>query len=370
MKTTLRINKFYAFVLTVLAFTSCSKDDDNTLQSTLSNDITNQNYVEILERNLTNLPNDAQIAIALVRGSNTEYLGVINQNNALRSTNNANKIFEVGSITKVLTGICLSSLVASNETSLSETLQDQFDYTLTVGSDITLQQLANHTSGLPVVPTNTDEVVGLDLEDPYAIYTPENLKSYLQDHISLNSPSGTQYEYSNLGMGILGYTLSRKRNTTYEQMLQQIILNPLGMNNTTTILDDVPSATLVEPRDINGNVVSHWNFAETMSGAGSIKSSVSDMAKFIQKNFEDDTVYNLAQMGTVDGINGLKIGLGWNVFEGQGYIIHTHDGGTGGFSSILMLDKQKEIGVIVLANVEGYEAISEICNDLIVEITD
>lgn len=364
------VKTLFALIIICMALGSC-KDDDIATPSTLGDDITNQAYVNILENRLSNLPNDAQVAIALVHNGNTEYLGVSNENGVLKATDNADNVFEIGSITKVFNSICLSEMIASDEASLTETLENQFDYPLQAGSDITFQQLANHTSGLPVVPTNVDEVQGFNMDDPYAIYTPDNLKNYLQNQVVLNATSGTNYEYSNLGVGILGYTLAQKRNITFEELLQDIIFNPLGMSSSTTLVENVDASKLVEPRDIDGNIVSHWNFAETTSAAGSIKSSVKDMVKFIQKNFENDAIYNLPQEKTFDQGNNLHVGLGWVIFEDDGFVIHLHDGGTGGFSSILMLDKNKEIGVLVLSNVENYhDTITPMCNDLILAIDD
>lgn len=361
----------YVFLLFIMSILSCNKDDDMSISSTLSNDITNQNYVKILENRLNKLPNNAQVAIALVHNGNIEYLGVTNENNVLKGMSNENNIFEIGSITKVFTGICLSELVASNKASLTETLQDQFDFQLKAGENITLQQLANHTSGLPVVATNIDEIQGYNPKDPYAVYSYENLKSYLQNYVTLNSASGTKYEYSNLATGVLGYVLAQKRNSTVEEMMQSIIFNPLGMNNTTTLLNKVEPSKLVEPRDINGNVVSHWNFAEIASGAGSIKSSVTDMVKFIQKNFEDDAVYNLPQKVTYNKGNNQYLGLGWTIYKDDKFTIYIHDGATGGFSSILMFDKDKKIGAVILSNVGDYLSTAvPLCNDFILQMSN
>ncbi len=369
-RTVYNLKYLLTLIVIGMAFASCKDDDDTFASSTLQNDIANQAYVHILENRLSKLPDNAQVAIAVIHEGNTEFIGVTNENSTLQGTNNADKIFEIGSITKVFTSICLSEMVNLNEASLTETLQSQFDFPMRAGGDITLQQLANHTSGLPRLPTNTDEVQGLDLENPYAIYTYDHLKSYLQNHIALNAASGTNYEYSNLGMGILGYTLSQKRNSTFEEMLQAFIFNPLGMTSTTTLLERADASRLVEPRDINGNIVSYWDFAETMTGAGSIKSSVTDMSKFILKNFEDDATYNLPQKATFDLGNGAQMGLGWAIYEQGEFTILTHDGGTGGFSSMLMIDKHKKIAALVLSNVEDYHnAISPLCNDLILEIS-
>lgn len=364
--------KLLTFIILILGvtFASCNKDDDFNPKSTLQNDIANQDYIDILENRLKNLPVNSQIAIGLVHNGNTEFLGVINDNSIFKGVNNADKVFEIGSITKVFNSVCLSDLLISNEALLTETLQSQFNFTLKAGGNITLEQLANHTSGLPRLPTNIDEVQGFNPEDPYAIYTYDNLKNYLQNHVVLNAPSGTLYEYSNLGVGILGYILAQKNNSTYEQLVKSKIFNPLGMNNSTTLLTNVETSKLVEPRDINGNIVSHWNFAETMAATGSIKSSVQDMTKFIEQNFENDAVYNLPQQTTFDRGNNLYMGLGWTIYEADGYRLMIHDGGTGGFSSILMLDKNKRIGVVILANVENFhESITPMCNDFILEIS-
>lgn len=363
------ISKTFFLLLFCCFFATSCEDDDIITSSTLSNDIANTKYVSILENRLSNLPNKAQVAIALVDGERTEFLGAVNENNVLKFKSNADEVFEIGSITKVFTSICLSALVANDEVNLSETLQEQFDFPLKAGGNATLKQLANHTSGIPRLPTNVDEVQGFDMEDPYAIYTHENLKSYLQNHIVLNFESGTRHEYSNLGTGLLGYVLAQKRDTTYEALIQSFIAEPLNMSSTTTLLENVDTSRLIEARDKDGNIVSHWNFAETMSAAGSVKSSVTDMAKFIRKNFEDDPVFNLPQQKTFTVRDNAHQGLGWGILEDGDFNVLLHDGGTGGFSSMIMIDKEKKTGVIVLSNVGDYHSrTSPLCNDLFLEI--
>ncbi|WP_299680588.1 serine hydrolase [uncultured Tenacibaculum sp.] len=355
-------------IFMVLLLVSCKKSDPIP-HSSLSDQISNQKYVDILESNLTNLPEGAQVAIALIKGDKTEYIGVIRENGELKVKDNTNSIFEIGSITKVFTSICLSSMINSNEASLSETLQEQFDFPLLAVGNVTFKQMANHTSGIPRMPNNVNEIIGFNPEDLYAVYTYENLKSYLQNHVVLNNPSGTVYEYSNIATGILGYSLARKRNTTYEELLQDIIFNPLGMNSSTTLLSNVDTSRLVEPRDINGNIKIHWNFAETVTAAGSIKSSVNDMEKFIRKNFEDDVIYNLPQQKTFKKETDQHVGLGWGISDHEGFSLLQHDGGTGGFSSILFIDKNNEIGVLILSNVEEYhETIVPMATNFLIEL--
>ncbi|MCK8522966.1 beta-lactamase family protein [Aquimarina sp. D1M17] len=348
----------------VLFLTGCSNDDSVAIESTLSDDISNQEFVKIIESHASDFPVSTQIAIAIIDNASTEFIGVVNNNRVLRRTNIEDKIFEIGSITKVFTGVCLSKLIATNEAMPTETLQSQFDFPMQNGQDINLLQLANHTSGLPRLPTNTHEIIDLDINDPYASFTVSNFESYFQNHVFLNSESGTNYEYSNLGFGTLGYILAQKRGTSFEGLLGDLIFEPLKMTSSTTLLEKVDISKLIPALGPEGNTTLNWNFRDTMSGAGSIKSSVIDLEKFVRKNFEDDEEYNLPQQATFERVKGLSIGLGWEILESEGFRILSHGGGTGGYSSYLTMDKNNKKAVIVLSNVSGVGPLAGKIGDL------
>ena len=356
----LKFNLFstvYIKLLTLVA-TSCmlllsSCINEVEIESTLKSEIDNREYAKIIEKNVAGLPENTQISIGIFDGSSTEYIGVLNDNKVFRRIDNEDKIFEIGSITKVFTGICLSNLIASNEATLTENLQNQFNFLLKEGGAISLLQLANHTSGLPRLPTNDNEITDLDLNDPYADYGFSHLKSYLQNHITINAPSGTEYEYSNLGMGVLGYILAKKKEISYEALLKSLIFEPLQMANSTTLIGNVDASELILGQYDNGETALNWEFTEVTSGLGSIKSSIVDMEKFVRKNFEDDSIYNLAQVSTFDRGNGFFVGLGWNIQEFNDHKLLFHGGGTGGYHSFLLMDKDDKKAVIVLSNVSG-----------------
>ncbi|MEL6122455.1 MAG: serine hydrolase domain-containing protein, partial [Bacteroidota bacterium] len=158
---------FYQTMLIILAISLIGCTTEN---SPLRDDIDNKRYADLLEERLSDLPPDAEVAIALVQEGQVEYIGVLNQNGVLRGTANANHIFEIGSITKVFTGISLSALISEQRAALNDRVEDQLGYPLRAGGGITLAQLATHTSGLPSLPTNVDEVKDFDIMDPYASY--------------------------------------------------------------------------------------------------------------------------------------------------------------------------------------------------------
>ena len=108
---------------------------------------------------------------------------------------------------------------------------------------ITLQHLATHMSGLPTLPSNLKAV---DLRNPYAAYTAEDLHSFLDGHNLAHTP-GERFEYSNLAMGLLGHLLARQQNKTYEQLLRERISSPLKMASTTITLNKQQRARLASP---------------------------------------------------------------------------------------------------------------------------
>jgi serine-type D-Ala-D-Ala carboxypeptidase/endopeptidase len=104
-------------------------------------------------------------------------------------------VFEIGSITKVLTALILADMVARGEVAMSDPVAKYLPAAVKVpeyrGKPITLLDLATYTSGLPNMPDNGD---------PFADYTVEKLYAFLSGY-TLKYPPGTHYEYANLGFG-------------------------------------------------------------------------------------------------------------------------------------------------------------------------
>src|SRR5207249_3600795 len=96
------------------------------------------------------------------------------------------------------------------------------------GKQITARLLAGQRSGLPRMPTN---FAPRDAANPYADYDTTRLYRFLSDYTLPRDP-GERYEYSNLGVGLLGVILARHDRTSYEAMLRRRVLDPLGMKST------------------------------------------------------------------------------------------------------------------------------------------
>jgi CubicO group peptidase (beta-lactamase class C family) len=123
-------------------------------------------------------------------------------------------VFEIGSITKVLTALILADMDERGEVTMADPVAKYLPASVKVpdyqGTPITLLDLATHTSGLPDLPGNL-ALNPLDPHswiNPFADYTVDRLYAFLSGY-TLKYRPGTHYEYANLGFGLLGHALAR-----------------------------------------------------------------------------------------------------------------------------------------------------------------
>jgi len=344
----------FFLLLFSLLITKSYAQKELKINRSLDKKIKQKEFLPILTKNLIDFPENTQISIALIDGTKTTYIGIIKRKNELFWVDNQNEIFEIGSISKVFTTVLLSHFIHQKKATLQETLQQQFHFSLKNGQNITLQQLANHTSGLPRLPQNIYPLLSLYPNDPYQHYTSKLLENYLEKDVVLAYTTGAKSEYSNLGVGLLGYILTQKSKKSYEDLMQKYIFKPLKMKNSTTLLSNVSQENLIKGRDLQGEIISNWNFTDALVGAGGIKSSASDMVKFIRKNLENTAVYNLPQHATFSINNQRKVGLGWQILLQKNKEILWHNGGTGGYRSCIAINKKGGKGVLVLSNISAF----------------
>ncbi len=271
----------------------------------------------------------------------------------------ADTIFEIGSITKTFTGTILAQMVSSGEVALDSKVrqyappQYKFRESKSAG-DITLLQLATHTSGLPRLPISIafGVAMALDFDNPYKNYPLDAMWKFIADEkidVSATFPSA----YSNLGVGLLGDLLAHKAALSYQALVKRQILDPLMMVD--TAMGDVVVTKTAAPRLAIGHTdklkpTAYWTFG-SMGGAGGLRSSARDMARYIdaQKNGKLAGATN-AQTIRAKVNDNMDIGLTWMNLKRHGDEIVWHNGGTGGFRSFAGFSKISGLGVVVLSN--------------------
>lgn len=266
-----------------------------------------------------------------------------------------NTVFEIGSVTKVFTALLLAEMAARGEVRLEDPVGRLLPADVSVpsknGREITLAALATHTSGLPRMPAN---FAPTDHSNPYADYTVAQMYEFLARH-QLMRDVGAQYEYSNLGMGLLGHALALRAGRLYESLLTERILEPLGMRDTPIGLTARHRARLASGHDATGNPAANWDIP-TLAGAGALRSTANDMLTFLEANLSPpagplgQAMREARETRTESGVEGMTIGLAWHILERPNARIVWHNGGTGGYHSFVGFDSDRRVGVVVLAN--------------------
>jgi CubicO group peptidase (beta-lactamase class C family) len=269
---------------------------------------------------------------------------------------NGDTIFEIGSVTKVFTSLVLSDMVQRGEVTLADPVAKYLPTGVKVpergGRVITLVDLSTHTSGLPRMPSNFNPK---DQANPYADYTVEQLYQFLSSY-QLTRDIGSQFEYSNLGGGLLGQALAHRAGMDYEALVRSRITAPLGMSSTGVALTPELKARLATGHNDKLVAVSNWDIP-ALAGAGALRSSANDMLTFLAANLgyvKSPLGPAMAAMLSVRrptaGPKGGEIGLGWLITKPADDELVWHNGGTGGYRSFIGYDAKTRVGIVVLSN--------------------
>jgi CubicO group peptidase (beta-lactamase class C family) len=337
--------------------------------STKNKDVTNiaKAQTDIIFENTHLFPNQTQLAIAMIKNGEVNFYGIHRNKDSLESLDNSKSVFEIGSISKVFTSTLLADFMEDKKLKLDDTIDTYLGFELNNQAKITFKQLANHTSGLPRMPTNLD-LSKADPSNPYKNYTSSQLDTYLQQELITKQSPGVKNEYSNLGTGLLGYILSKYSNTTYNKLLQQYIFSRYKMNQSTLIREDIKQ-NLVLGLDNDGNPTSNWDLS-VLEGAGGILSSVEDLSKFALAQFDEaNKELELTRQKTFEINDVMDIGLGWHILKAKSkHLWYWHNGGTGGYSSSMVFEPNHKNAIIILSNVSAFNAhmanIDKLCFEL------
>lgn len=294
------------------------------------------------------LPNNAQLSIAVIQNRETSFYGVIRDSSTIRPIKNQDKVFEIGSITKVFTSTVLASLVEENKIKLTDKINAFYPFEFKDNIKISFENLANHTSGMPRLPKN------LSLQNtinPYKNYGEKEIEEYLKNLIELEKETPKTYTYSNLGTGLLGYTLGISEKTTFQKLLQEKVFKKYNMSNSYTSPNNL-DGKLIKGLNKKGSTVSNWEF-DVLFGGGGILSTTKDLSNFANAQFEPkNKELELTRKQTFEINEDMKIGLGWHILKSKnGNDLYFHNGETGGYSSSMYIDIENEKAVIILSNV-------------------
>lgn len=238
--------------------------------------------------------------------------------------------FEIGSVTKTFTAQILINQIEAGRVTLDTTVGEIIDAGDAAVADVTLRELADHTSGLPRLGGSngiiTSVVTSLTGANPYEGTSPEDV---IDDALTASLSGRGEFDYSNLGVALLGQLLAVEADTTYGHLLDEQILEPLGM--TDTYLMETGTVPADAPRGLltTGRVAQPWE-TDGYGPTGGLRSTPADMARW-------------ARFLLDSGVPEITWGEGP---DGS----HSHNGGTYGYSSTLIVDPEQQRAVFTVGD--------------------
>jgi CubicO group peptidase (beta-lactamase class C family) len=267
-------------------------------------------------------------------------------------------LYRVGSITKLFTDTMLMQLRDAGKLQLDDPISlylPDFQLASTDTSTApTFRQIASHTSGLP-------REAPLNYWRTRQFPTADALVSSLRD-TSLLFPPGTGYQYSNVGVAVMGHALEQIAGEPYQQYVGEHILQPLGMTHSGLDLKDSVRAQLAHGPSNSAASASldpYPDFAGMTPAAG-LYSSVDDMARFISLQFRDGPAGG-AQVLAGSSLEEMRspasrispasdFAIGWELGTVDGQASIGHPGVVYGFTTQITLVPDLKLGVAVFTN--------------------
>jgi len=264
----------------------------------------------------------------------------------------ADTVFEIGSVTKQFTAAVILILVQQGKLKLDEPIEKVLPESPKNWRSLTLRQCLSHTAGL---------------KDYLGSYLMSSTDRVRQDSIvqkvgglALDFTPGTAWSYSNTGYLIATMAAERVTGKKLEDLMSELIFKPLGMTSSgTTALEQVI------PNRAQGYAVAGKEVANQLpinpslaSGAGFIRSTISDMAKWEAALSTDKLLKApmrdefFREVKLADGSSS-GYALGWFIGSDRGNPLISHGGNTAGFSANILRAPKDKLAVIVLTNVYG-----------------
>jgi CubicO group peptidase (beta-lactamase class C family) len=253
--------------------------------------------------------------------------------------------YEIGSVTKTITGSLLAEAIERGEVTADTELGELLDLGNSAAASVTLEELATHSSGLPRLPVSLGSIVssivaGYRASDPYGSSLAE-----LEAHARGAAVGEKEFLYSNLGFALLGQALAAAAGTDYPTLAEERVLGPLGMDDSYVptspagLREDAPTGYTA-----GGRASDAWTLGAD-APAGSARSTLGDMVAYVSAQ-RDGTAPGVAatEPNASAGDSG-EIGFAWLTSDDG---VTWHNGATGGFSSWVGFDRERDRAVVVL----------------------
>ncbi len=337
------------------------------------------------------------LSVAVVKNDKLVFskgYGFVNQETKQPATNES--IFLIASISKTITGMAVMQLVEQGKLGLDTDINNYLPFKLTnpknPNATITCRHLMTHTA--TIVDAHYEQVANpalytfggdptLSLADFARAFFVPGGTYYSPNSFGSGNPGG-QYEYTNLGIALLGYVVEAVAKKPFDQYTNEMIFGPLGMTKTSWRLRDLPAAELAMPYTDKNKPYGHYTFADYPNGG--LRTTVNDLSKFLRAImlggvFNGKRVLSVTSVAELERIQyptlpgAERQGLVWGYVspadvgaspaQGLPAQVFGHAGGEQGVFTLMFFDPVSRAGAIIftnedIASEQGYQRLIDL----------
>ncbi len=348
---------FTAFFMIVSSGKSFSQEDQSG--SNISRVIEKNGQKFLKNKNIT------AVSIGVYKDGQvyTKHFGEIEKGKS--NSPNDKTIYEVGSVSKTITGYLVAKAVLEQKIKLADDvrvyLKGDYSNLEYNGTPITIRNLVTHTSGLPTfLPDKmnglyeklTEEVPSeyLALEESY------NKDKFLDDlkRISITAKPGVNYLYSNAGAELMGYILEAVYQKSIGELLKESFADKYNMSNTGINLDSKQTENLIRGYWMNSETPAPNNLNPLWGTAGGVKMTMDDIMHYIELQLDDkNPIVAESHKALYDLRHPLQIAYFWRVWKDKYGTSFNHHGGTSGTQNWLFIYPKYNLGISIITNQSG-----------------
>lgn len=300
------------------------------------------------------------IVVGVIDANGRQIFSAGNLSDKDRRKPDENTLFEIASVTKVFTTLLLADANLRNKVHLDDPISKFLPKDVKTptrnSKEISLLNLATHTSGMPRFPDNYDPQ---NFDNSYNI-------SQMYDYISRFQPEvdfGTRFKYSNTGIALLGNILSLAEKKSYEKLIDKQICKRLNLKSTVFSPTLKLKKNMAVGHDADGKEIGFFNVGTAFNPTGGLRSNINDLLIFASAHLGlmktnlapaiESVLKKRGRFGNELGYDSeieYDYAMGWNIWTKSGKTIYWKDGTSFGFRSFICLDKANKKAVVVLSN--------------------
>jgi len=307
---------------------------------------------------------DVGISVGFIKNNEAYYTAYGKLNKESQIDIDKNSIFEIASITKILTSNLIAQAVIDNKINLDDYIDNYLPSVYFLHENlkrkIKISDLASHQSGLPDI--DFGKLIELNPQQPISGVTEESLANLINNCTELTDYG--KYRYSTIGYTLLGQILEKVYGKSYDEIIRKKILKPLQMTNTLTKDFDVKNKTTGYNPEGGTQEFFNWNIT---ASAGLVKSNASDMMKYLKAVLNKDTRIGKAAIISEKIFykdEKREMGLGLNISTDDKNTIYLKSGDSMGQSSIICYNRTKNWGIIILLNQRNSKMRQNLLNEI------